>query len=143
MATVFSKYAHLPKVFSTGGIVIGTDTIQCALVTSAYTPLGTHTQWADVSANEVATGDGYTTGGVTMTGWAVTDLEIDCDDPTWAALTKTFRYAVFYKSGSGSGLTNPLMGWALINDDSGGTDIVVVASTYSLIINASGLFTLS
>lgn len=141
MATTFTKYTHLPKLLSTGGIDIDTDTIKCALVTSSYTPSAAHDEWADVSANEVATGDGYTTGGVTLTGVTVTNTAIDCDDPAWTALTKTFRYAVFYKSGSGGGLTNPLIGWALMNDAP--ADIEVVSSNYSLIVNASGLFTLS
>lgn len=141
MATTFTKYTHLPKLLSTGAIDIDTDTIKCALVTSAYTPSAAHTQWADVSANEVATGDGYTTGGVTLTGVTVTNTAIDCADPSWAGLTKTFRYAVFYKSGSGGGLTNPLIGWSLLDDTP--ADIVISASTYTLIINASGLFTLS
>jgi len=143
MATSFTKYTHLPKLLSTGAIVIGTDTIHCALVSSGYTPSAAHDEWADVSAHEVASGDGYATGGVAVTGFTVTNTIIDCNNPAWTALTKTFRYAVFYKNGSGGGLTNPLMGWALINTNGGGTDIIVSGSDYSLEISASGLFTLS
>jgi len=142
MAASFTKYTHLPKLLSTGGIDIDTDIIKCALVTSGYTPSAAHTQWSDVSANEVANGDGYATGGATVTV-TVTDTKIDCTDPAWTALTKTFRYAVFRKSGSGGGLTDPLIGWALINTNGGGTDIIVSGSDYSLEISASGLFTLS
>jgi len=141
MATSFTKYAHVPKLLSTGALVFGTDTIQCALVSSGYTPSAAHDEWADVSAHEVASGNGYTTGGVVVTGFTVTNTKIDCNNPAWTALTKTFRYAVFFKSGSSGGLTNPLIGWALMN--TAPADVVVSGSDYSLEINASGLFTLS
>lgn len=141
MAASLTKYTHLPKLLATGAIDIDTDTIKCALVTSSYTPSAAHDEWADVSANEVATGDGYTTGGATVSGFSVTDAMIDCSDISWAALTKTFRYAVFYKSGSGGGLTNPLIAYALM--DTTPADTVVISNTYNIVINGSGLFTLS
>ena len=82
-------------------------------MTSSYTPDTAHDEWSDVSSYEVATGSGYTTGGETLASPVVTDDNIDYDDVTWTALTKTFRYAICYKSGSGGGLTNPLLFYIL------------------------------
>ena len=51
----------------------------------------THHGYADVSANEVADGNGYTTGGATLAGVAVTEddtddrCEVTWNDVTWTA----------------------------------------------------------
>lgn len=81
----------------------GGDTIKACLVTSSYTPDVDHDTYSDVSSYEVSNGNGYTTGGLTVTGQAVTEdaasneVRWSCDDPTWAALTKTgIRSIVFY-----------------------------------------------
>ena len=128
-------YSKFWRLRNTGGVDLDTDTLKIALVTSAYTPSLAHTQWADVSANEVSSGSGYTTGGITLSGVTAADANIDFDDPVWTSLTKTFRYAVCYKSGSGGGYTNPLLFYVLLNSDP--ADIVSSGSNYSLIINAT------
>lgn len=135
MATTTTAYDHLWKLLSTGGIDLDTDTLKVALVTSSYTPNTAHDEWADVSANEVATGNGYTTGGATLSNPVVTNSNIDYDDVVWTALTKTFRYAVIYKSGSGGGLTNPLICYLLL--DSSPADVVSTGSNYSIQWNAT------
>lgn len=135
MATTITAYDTLWKLLATGGIDLDTDTLKLALVTSSYTPSTAHDEWADVSANEVATGNGYTTGGVSLSGVAVTNSNIDYSDVTWNSLTKTFRYAVCYKSGSGGGLTNPLLFYILL--DSTPADIVSSGSNYTIVWNST------
>jgi hypothetical protein len=135
MASTITAYDHLWKLLLTGAVDLDTDTLKLALVTSSYTPSTTHDEWADVSANEVATGSGYTTGGVTLAGVATTNSTVDYNDATWTSLTKTFRYAVCYKSGSGGGLTNPLLFYILL--DSTPADIVSSGSNYSIQWNAT------
>jgi len=135
MATTITAYDHLWKLLATGGIDLDTDTLKVALVTSSYTPNTAHDEWADVSANEVATGSGYTTGGITLASPVATNNNIDYADVTWTALTKTFRYAVLYKSGSGGGLTNPLICYLLL--DSTPADVVSTGSNYSIQWNAT------
>jgi len=130
MATTITAYDHLWKLLLTGAVDLDTDTLKLALVTSSYTPNTAHDEWADVSANEVATGAGYTTGGATLSTPVATNSNIDYDDVTWTALTKTFRYAVCYKSGSGGGLTNPLLFYMLM--DSTPADIVSTGSNYTI-----------
>jgi hypothetical protein len=71
MASTITAYDHLWKLLLTGAVDLDTDTLKLALVTSSYTPSTTHDEWADVSANEVATGSGYTTGQtLDVTGFA-------------------------------------------------------------------------
>ena len=135
MAASITAYDHLWKLLNTGGIDLDTDPLKVALVTSSYTPSAAHTQWADVSANEATTGAGYTTGGVTLASPAVTNSNIDYADVTWASLTKTFRYAVCYKSGSGGGLTDPLLFYILL--DTTPADVVSSGSNYTIQWNAT------
>lgn len=135
MAASITAYAHLWKLLNTGGIDLDTDTLKLALVTSSYTPNTAHDEWADVSANEVANGSGYTTGGAALASPVVTNSNIDYNDVTWAALTKTFRYAVCYKSGSGGGLTNPLLFYILL--DTAPADVVSSGSNYTIQWNST------
>lgn len=146
MATTFTKYTHAHKCFCDGTIDWDTDTIKVALVTSSYTFSAAHTIFdngaddaTDPSFNEVATGDGYTTGGETLTASA-SNTALDAVDVTWSALTKTFRGGIVYKSGTANGLVNPLVGYILFDDTP--ADIVVSGIDFVLVWNASGLFSL-
>ena len=130
MASTITAYDKLWKLLLTGGIDLDTDTLKLSLVTSSYTPSTAHDEWDDVSTYEVATGSGYTTGGETIANPVATDNNIDFDDVTWTSLTKTFRYAVCYKSGSGGGLTNPLLFYILL--DSTPADIISNGSNYTI-----------
>lgn len=135
MASTITAYDQFWKLLLTGGIDLDTDTLKLALVTSGYTFAAAHTQWSDVSANEVSTGSGYTTGGASLANPVVTTTTIDYDDVTWTSLTKTFRYAVCYKSGAGGGLTNPLLFCILL--DSTPADIVSSGSNYTISWNSA------
>ena len=80
-----------------------TDTVKMALATSSYTPdQDAHDYWDDVSANEVAGGNGYTTGGETLTAKSITytgatnTLSMDSDPVTWSSSTITARYTVIW-----------------------------------------------
>lgn len=76
------------------------DTFKIALYTSSATLDATTTAYT--ATNEVANGNGYTTGGATLTNAAVTSTGtsayIDFDDVTWAASTITARGALIYNS---------------------------------------------
>lgn len=100
------------------------DTIKVCLLTDSYTPdYDTHTYYSDLSS-ELASGDGYTTGGQTLISVSgsvnTTDnrSEIDANDPTWTfTANKTFRYMAYYKD-SGLTTTSPLIG--LVDFGAGG-----------------------
>lgn len=97
-------YNSFKKEIMDGTLDLDTDTLYCLLVTSTYTPnIDTHSVRNDVT-NEVANGNGYTTGGTEITSKAVTQDDTDDEgvfdgaDVSWANSTITARGAVVYKS---------------------------------------------
>lgn len=123
-------------------------TVKIALVGSAYTPdtaVAGHDEWADVSANEIAAGNGYTAGGATLASLVATAItngfKFASANPSWTASggnIPAWRYAVLYVSGSLWGKTNPLIGCFL--GDTTPADVPATTSGNSLTINcpASG-----
>jgi hypothetical protein len=80
------------KVLAVGDADLESDTIKAILMATGYTfNPDTHTKYADVSASELATGNGYTTGGQSLTGVALTEsttndrLEVTWDTVSWTA----------------------------------------------------------
>jgi hypothetical protein len=116
-------------------------TVNLALVTDAYTPnRDTDDFRNDFTAAELANGNGYTTGGVTLTGvtWsydaASDQVRLDCDDPSWTfTAAKTWRYGVGYIDTGGADTTDPLI--FLLTWDSNQT----VSTAYTLTIDTAGL----
>lgn len=100
-----------------------TDTIKVSLHTVAYTPdQDAHDYYNDVT-NEIAAGSGYTAGGETLTSKTLTydtasnTVRLDAADVTWTfSASKTFRYAVIYKS-TGVASTSVLMGYVDFGSD--------------------------
>jgi hypothetical protein len=101
MAVTISLYNHTSRRFAEGTNAIG-DTYKVQLY-SAATFDATHTTLAGVGGTEATTGTGYTAGGATLAGVAVTtvttnDAKFDADDVTWTASggSITASYAVIY-----------------------------------------------
>lgn len=118
------------------------DTLKVILLANTYTPdIDTHEYYDDVSANELATGHGYTAGGATVSGKSVTkntstDKGIfDCADPSWTidATGITCRYAILYKDTGVAG-SSPLIAYWDFGGDQNPVDIA-----FTLIVNAAGL----
>lgn len=139
MATTFTKYTHTPRRFADGTLDWNTDTFNIALVTSAYTFSAAHTVWADASANEVANGNGYTTGGAALTT-SMDNTKLDASDVTFSGLDKTFRGAIVYKVGTANTLVNPLVGYILF--DNTPADVVSAGTDFVAIWDALGVFSL-
>lgn len=116
-------------------------TVKLALATDAYTPdRDTHDFWDDVSGSEVASGNGYATGGVTLTSvlWsydsASDQVRLDFDDPSWTfTASKTWRYGIVYIDTAGASSTDPVIG--LLTWDSNQS----VSTAYTLTIDSAGL----
>lgn len=107
--------------------------VRIALVTSSYTPNITatgHNEWADVSANEIANGNGYTTLGYALSGEAVAaaaandGFKFSTGNATWTASgagIPAWRYFVIFVNGTLWSLTSPLLCYGL--GDSAPADI--------------------
>ena len=125
-------------------------TVKIALVGSGYTPDASVTGnsiWSDVSANEIANGNGYTTGGSALTSLASTAIsggyKFSSGNLTWTASggsIPAWRYAVMYVSGTLWGMTNPVIGYFI--GDSAPADVPATSSGNTLTLNcpAGGWF---
>lgn len=107
------------------------DTYKIALYTNAATMDATTTVYS--STNEVANGNGYTTGGATLSGitYALTSGtgSIDWGDASWPASTITARGAMIYNSSKSN---------AAIAVFDFGSDIVSTNGTFLVTIPAAG-----
>ena len=124
-----------------GTIDLDNDTFTCTLHTSTYTPALTDTS----VTNEVANGNGYTTGGVTLTcTWAadggdVTSIVFDCTSPDpirWTAFGGSIvaRHAVINDTTAGVPLCYCLL-------DTAPADVTASdGGTFDITIAAGGIF---
>ena len=125
--------------------------LRMALVTSAYTPNVTatgHSLWSEVSANEIAGGTGYTTGGAALTGVVAATAgndgaKLSSGNATWTAAggsIPAFRYAVLYYLGSLWGMTNPLIGYCLCDTTPADIPATTVGNNLAVNCPAAGWF---
>ena len=131
---------------STGILDWANDTIKCALVTSlASYDQDTTDYWNDLSGSEVANGNGYTTGGVTLTSKSVSyDAATNRNRfratiPAWTATGAGFSAvgAVIYKDTAGASTTDPI----LCVIDFGGTQTANNGGTFTITADATlGVF---
>jgi hypothetical protein len=139
------------KLYNTAKLKIGqglidldSHTFKCALFTSSSNANTlTHDELADLT-NQVSNGNGYTTGGVNLTGVSWTNasgtITFDFDNLSWVASGSGFlaAFAVIYDDTTSG---DPLLAICVLN---GGSDVTVPAAQELLItINASGAFTMS
>lgn len=130
------------RAMGAGEIVIGTHTFKAALFNSSATVGADVVGLSDLGANQVANGNGYTTGGATVTA-TVTDndsgdnVKFDISDPSWTASGGSvgpFRYVVVYDDTHASD--------AIMYIVDLGTNVTVTdGSTWTLNVDANGLFT--
>lgn len=98
--------------------------------------------------NEVASANGYTTGGVALTNPTWTNssgtITFDIDDAFWDASggSITARFAVIYWNATANTIVKPLLCVCLL--DTTPADVTVTTGNrLTITINASGVFTLS
>lgn len=145
-AGAFTVYSNGALNMSKAGFNLATDTLVMTLLTNSYTPApNTDATWTTISANEVATGGGYTAGGVVLSG--VTDtlstatVTFTCTAPTWATFTAVFRYAVIVRRAGGALAGTDLL--LCYCDCSGGGSLTGGGGTLTITPNASGIFTIT
>lgn len=98
--------------------------------------------------NEHANNNGYTTGGIALTGevWTQTSgtVTFDCDNVVWTASGGSIvaRHAVIYLDATSNGAVKPLLCSCLL-DTAPANVTATDTNTLTVAINASGVFTLS
>lgn len=98
--------------------------------------------------NEHANGNGYTTGGIALTGetWTQTGgtATFDCDNVVWTASGGSIvaRFAVIYCNATVNSIVKPLLCVSLL-DTTPANVTATDGNTLTIAIHASGVFTLS
>lgn len=144
MAVTVSFFQQFIKLVGDGSIDLDTDTFKIMLVNN-YTFDGTDDEKTDLGAVEIANGNGYTTGGASLTGvtWAYNtgndNTKWDANDVTWTA---------------SGGSIGPSDG-AVIYDDTATNDKLVCyidfgqeesagdGTDFKITFNASGIFVIA
>lgn len=140
MAAGSWQFPDAAKTGLTTGTFLDADSYKIALFQSTSNIGSGSTTYAGVT-NEVANGNGYTTGGnsVTLSRSGTSTVTFDATDPAvWTASGAgiTARYAVLYEVGGN------VLCYCLL--DSTPADVTVTSgNTLTITINASGVFTLS
>jgi len=134
-----------------GSIDLDGDTFKMILCQStsnvATTSVGTYTAVTD----EVANGNGYTTGGETMTtlayaaGSPVTTMYWDADNVVWTASggSITARYAAIYDDTVATSPGADTLVCHSLLDNSPADVTATDGNTFTVAINASGIFSLA
>jgi hypothetical protein len=141
-AKVYSKmHLNALKKLITDLSAAGTA-VKVSLHTSSYTPnQDTHESHADLT-NEVASGNGYTTGGATLANKTCAAsgkvTTFDADDVSWANSSITARYAVIYDATPAGDSDKKLLAYVDF-----GADKVSSSGTFQITWNASGIFTIT
>lgn len=144
MAT-FTFFDEFKKYLGDGTIDLDSHTFKAVLSNTAPT-VGTDTVLANIT--QIANGNGYTTGGVTLssvtwteTGAGTAIWRWNAADFTWTASggsIATFRYVVVYDD-TPSSPADPLVGLL----DYGTTLVITSGNAFTVDIGASGIFELS
>jgi hypothetical protein len=143
MAATITFYQAFSEAIADGRIDLDDDDLKLALFTSTHTPnAATDTAFGSLT-NEVTNGNGYTTGGESLTtiSWAQSGgtATLDADPVQWTASGGSIqaRYGVLYDdTAAGKDL---ILYVELDTSDVTATD----GNTLTVTWNASGIFTLS
>lgn len=120
------------------------DSFKIALYTDSSLPSATLSTKAllDASYTEVANGNGYTTGGVSLTSitWIQSGgtVTFDAANVQWTSATFTARYAVIYADYVTTPVIDPLI--CLLDF---GSNQTVSNGTFTYQFNSAGIFTLT
>ncbi len=142
---VFFDKAKL-NFFSATDLLNPANTFKITLHTSAWTPNNTtHEVFADVT-NELATGFGYTAGGITLANDALTQtagvVKFTCDAAVWTAAggsIPAWRYGVVRASGTLNGKVDPVVGYFLGDSAPADVPATTTGNTLTFTPNALGI----
>jgi len=145
MAVSINNYNHFVEKFGDGHIDLDTDTHKFELYNSTHTFVATEVARSEISADALATANGYTNpgqnfAGVTWGGGATTTF--DANDNTWSASGGGIgpaRHCVLYDDTPTAAPVDPLM----FNIDFGQDETAGDGTDFKITINASGIFTVA
>ena len=114
------------------------DTFKIVLLDDGHTPSAAHVDYDDISGDELSNGNGYTTGGATLTSvtWTASGgtNTFDAADAQWEDANFTSRYAVIYNTS----VSDELVCLIDFTENKQASGI-----TFKVRFNASGIFKLA
>lgn len=138
MAVQVFKYSHTTELFTAHGLNWLTDTFNLHLLESSYTFDAGHTQFSQLSADEV---DDVSYDEVEVTGKDSDAEKLTASPAVFPSLDATFRYGVMVADGVFDGKTNPPL-FLILFDDSP-ADVSVPGVDYTVPWNINGVFALN
>lgn len=146
---VFSNLTKLNFFSATNLLNATAANYRLALVTSSWTPnTATDELWAVASGNELANGNGYTTGGINPGSIALTQsagtVKFTGNAVVWTASgtgVPAWRYGVLYYLGTLNAKVNPLVGYFLGDSTPADVPLTTAGNTLTITPNASGILT--
>ena len=144
-AFVFPDKAKL-NFFSATNLVNPANTFKLTLHTNTWVPANsTNEVFADVT-NELATANGYTAGGITLTGAALTQtagvVKFTSAAAVWTASggsIPVWRYGVVRAVGTLNGKVDPIVGYFLGDATPADVPATTTGNTLTVTPNASGI----
>lgn len=141
MAVSVDFYDRAFEFFCDSSMDIDDDTFKGELYNSSHSFTGAHTQRSDISANALATGNGYTNPGQNLSSvtWTTTSAvqTWDCADIVWTANSGSIgpaRHCAFYDDTAASDLL-------VLNIDFGQDETAGDGTDFRISPHASGIFT--
>lgn len=150
MVVTMNFYNKFFEFAGDNSIDLDNDTFKIALMTTDFSYTASHTAWSDVSANEIADGNGYSqaTGGsgknLANVTWTSTDgMQIfDADDVTWTAAGGNIGpagHAIIFDDTS----TTPTNDLLCINVNFGGDFTANDTTEFKITWQSTGIFHVS
>jgi hypothetical protein len=145
MTASITFFQTFREYMADGTIDLNSDAFKVTLHSSAFTPnAATMSVYADLT-NELATANGYTSGGLALgtPTWVRSTVTVTFDgvDSVWNAVGGSIaaRYAVIRKSGTANARVDPLIAYILL--DTTPADVTAGAGNpLTIAWNASGIF---
>ena len=145
MAVTINKYNQFAEYFGDNSIDLDGDSFRLELYNSSHVFTATHNDRADISANALTTGNGYTNPGATLTSvtWVESSgtVTFDAADVTWTASGGSIAAddGVIYDDTA----TVPAADLLAFSIDFDGTQTAGDGTDFKVTFNASGIFTVS
>lgn len=148
---VFANLSKLNLVNTTAILAATAANFRLALVTNSWVPAPTTDElWAVASANEIANGNGYTTGGIVPPSAALSQtagvVKFTSSAAVWTASVGSipaWRYGVLYYLGTLNAKVNPLLGYFLGDSAPADVPATTAGNTLTFTPNASGILTIT
>lgn len=144
-AFVFPDKAKL-NFFSATDLLNPANVFKITLHTSTWAPANSTNEVFADATNELATGFGYTAGGITLTGVALTQtagvVKFTSAAAVWTAAggsIPAWRYGVVRASGTLNGKVDPIVGYFLGDSTPADVPATTTGNTLTVTPNASGI----